>query len=76
MRATPPWSNQCGSKTPSTPTKKKKKTHIPLIIQNMDDLEIGGQLTIPIIPLSTGRSNDEDDPGDRPTNERHQARTD
>ena len=56
--------------------KKKKKTHIPFIIQNMDDLEIGGQLTIPIIPLSTGRSNDEDDPGDRPTNEGHQARTD
>ena len=25
MRATPPWSNQCGSRTPSTPTKKKKK---------------------------------------------------
>ena len=35
-----------------------------------------GQLTIPIIPSSTGRSNEKDDLGERPTNERHQAKTD
>ena len=33
------------------------------------------ELMILIIPSSTGQSNDKENPGNRPTNDRHQART-
>ena len=54
---------------------KRKTSHIPLVIQTTDDLGIGGQLMIPIIPPSIGRQDDRDSSRNRPTSDRHQART-
>ena len=56
--------------------KEKKTSHIPLVIQTMDDLGIGGQLMILIIPPSIGRQDDGDSSRNRPTSDCHQARTD
>ena len=66
-----------GSRTPSFPIegKKKKKTHIPITIQNMDDLEIGGQLIVPNISSSIEKIVDESNSKVRPTSNDRQART-
>ena len=75
MRATPPQSNQYGSRTPSTPIAKKKNPHIPVTIQNMDDLGIGGQLIVPIISSFIERYDDEDNSKIYPTSNDHQVKT-
>ena len=67
-----------GSRTPSASTakeKKKKNPHIPMTVQNMDDLGIGWQLIVLIISSSIGKTVDESNSEIRPTSGDHQAKT-
>ena len=64
----------CQKKKKKVKEKEKKTSYIPLVVQTTDDLGIGGQLMIPIIPPSIGRQDDRDSSRNRPTSDRHQAR--
>ena len=55
--------------------KKEKNPHIPMTIQNMDDVRIGGQLIVLIISSSIEKIVDESNSEIRPTSGDHQAKT-